>query len=125
MPVAFEHPTFVLSEEQVDGRTRIVTVTGELHVTTAPSFGRELARLLADEPPGLVLDLSGVEYIDSTGLGVLLNCLRRVDRHGGRLALVVTNPTVLRLFQITNMDDTFVICDSRRNALAAIHAAAT
>ena len=53
--------------------------------------------------------MSGVEFIDSTGLSALLNGLRLVTQKRGRLALVCANPTVLRLFEITKLDGTFDI----------------
>jgi anti-sigma B factor antagonist len=64
-----------------------------------------------------------VEFIDSTGLSVLLNGLRRVNRQRGRMALVCTNPTVLRLFEITRLDATFDIHPSREAALSAVRSA--
>ena len=67
-----------------------------------------------------MLDLTDVEFIDSTGLSVLLNGLRRVTRQRGRLALVCTNPTVLRLFEITRLDSTFDIFADRAAALAHV-----
>ena len=51
---------------------------------------------------------------------MLLNGLRRVTRQHGRMALVATNPTVLRLFEITRLDSTFDIHTSRADALAAV-----
>jgi len=90
-----------------------------------------LARSKPDLPPALdaviaggdakiVLDLSAVEFIDSTGLSVLLNGLRQVNQRKGRMALVCTNPTVLRLFQITSLDVTFAICSDRATAIASV-----
>ena len=64
--------------------------------------------------------MTSVEFIDSTGLSVLLNGLRLVTQVQGRLALVCTNPTVLRLFQITNLDSTFDIFDERPPAVAHV-----
>lgn len=64
--------------------------------------------------------MSGVEFIDSTGLSVLLNGLRLVTQMQGRMAVVCANPTVLRLFQITSLDDTFDIFDDRANAVAHV-----
>jgi anti-sigma B factor antagonist len=69
-----------------------------------------------------VIDLSGVEFIDSTGLSVLLNGLRRVTRAQGKMALVISNPTVLRLFEITRLDSTFDIYSTREAALAGVQA---
>ena len=70
-----------------------------------------------------MLDLSAVEFIDSTGLSVLLNGLRRVVAAHGRMAIVCANPTVLRLFQITSLEKTFDIFASRPAAFAFVQAA--
>jgi anti-sigma B factor antagonist len=122
--VTFAEPRFELQEEALDERTHLITVTGEIHVSTAPEFSRRLNEAIESGKTQVVLDLSGVEFIDSTGLSVLLNGLRRVTRRGGRMALVCTNPTVLRLFVITRLDSTFKILGSREEALAAVQAPA-
>ena len=70
----------------------------------------------------LVLDFTRVEFIDSTGLSVLLNGLRRLTRRNGALSVVCTNPTVLRLFEITRLDSTFDIHDTRDDALRTARA---
>lgn len=72
-----------------------------------------------------MLDLSDVSFIDSTGLSVLLNGLRRVTRMQSRLALVCANPTVLRLFEITRLDSTFDILPTRDEALERVRRPAT
>ncbi len=115
--VSFESPQFHLAEEQHDAETRVIAVTGEIHVTTAPEFSERLKDAGAAGTRGVVIDLSGVEFIDSTGLSVLLNALRRVTRGGGRMSLVISNPTVLRLFEITKLDSTFDIQSTREAAL--------
>jgi anti-sigma B factor antagonist len=118
--VAFAEPRFHLSEEDVDARTHLIAVAGEIHVSTAPEFSRLLSAAIGGGKTQVVLDLSAVEFIDSTGLSVLLNGLRRVTRRGGRMAIVCSNPTVLRLFVITRLDSTFTIVGSRREALEAV-----
>ena len=118
--MAFAEPRFELSEEDLDDRTHIIAVSGEIHVSTAPDFSRLLNDAIGRGKTAVVLDLSDVEFIDSTGLSVLLNGLRRVTRAHGRMALIVTNPTVLRLFQITRLDSTFDIAGSRAGALAIV-----
>jgi anti-sigma B factor antagonist len=118
--LAFAEPRFELSEEDLDDRTHIIAVSGEIHVSTAPDFSRLLNDAIGRGKTAVVLDLSDVEFIDSTGLSVLLNGLRRVTRAHGRMALIVTNPTVLRLFQITRLDSTFDIAGSRAGALAIV-----
>jgi anti-sigma B factor antagonist len=118
--MAFAEPHFRLSEENVDDKTHVIVVSGEIHVSTAPEFSRLLNDAIGEGKTQVVLDLSAVEFIDSTGLSVLLNGLRRVTRCGGRMALVCTNPTVLRLFVITRLDSTFLILGTREAALAAV-----
>jgi anti-sigma B factor antagonist len=118
--VAFTEPEFQLVEEDVDGRTHVITVSGEIHVSTASEFSRRLNAAIARGMTGLVLDLTPTEFIDSTGLSVLLNGLRKVTRQRGRMALVCTNPTVLRLFEITRLDSTFDIHPNREAAIESV-----
>ena len=120
--MAFAEPQFELSEEDVDERTHIIAIAGEIHVSTAPRFSVLLDDAIGRGKTAVVLDLSDVDLIDSTGLSVLLNGLRRVTRQRGRMALVCTNPTVLRLFEITRLDATFDIQASREDALTAVQA---
>jgi len=113
-------PHFELSEESSGTGAHIVNVSGEIHLTTAPRFAELLTNAIDSGETAVVLDLSAVEFIDSTGLSVLLNGLRHVERSHGRLALVCTNPTVLRLFEITKLDATFDILGDRAAAIARV-----
>ena len=122
--MSFASPQFELDDEQLDADTRVISVSGEIHVTTAPEFSQRLNDAIASGTRNVVIDMSGVEFIDSTGLSVLLNGLRRVTRAEGKLSLVVSNPTVLRLFEITRLDTTFDIQPSRDAALARVRDAA-
>jgi anti-sigma B factor antagonist len=120
--VAFTEPEFQLREEDLDRRTHVITVSGEIHVSTAPEFQRRLDTAISRGKTAVVLDLSETEFIDSTGLSVLLNGLRRVTRQRGRMALVCTNPTVMRLFEITRLDTTFDIHQTLEDALRTARA---
>ena len=122
--MSFGSPQFELTEEQCDADTRVISVVGEIHVTTAPEFSTRLNEAVASGTRGMVIDMSRVEFIDSTGLSVLLNALRRVTREEGMLSLVITNPTVLRLFEITKLDSTFDIHATRESALARVQSGA-
>jgi anti-sigma B factor antagonist len=122
--LSFAEPTFQVTERDVDDRTTIVSVAGEIHVSTAPEFSGLLTALIEAGRTRLVLDLTDVVFIDSTGLSVLLNALRRVTRAGGGMSVVCTNPTVLRLFEITRLDSTFAIHADVEAALAQVQAAA-
>jgi anti-sigma B factor antagonist len=120
--VSYLPPTFDLTVENIDDRTAVVVVRGEIHLATAPQFSEELNRVIAEGRTRVVVDLTAVGFVDSTGLSVLLNALRRITRAEGSLVLVCTNPTVLRLFEVTRMDTTFVIVDTRERALEHVRA---
>jgi len=113
-------PHFELGEESPSDGAHIIRVSGEIHVSTAPEFAQRLSSAIDNGKTAIVLDMSGVEFIDSTGLSVLLNGLRLVTQMHGRMAIVCTNPTVLRLFQITNLDETFDIFADRPQAIAHV-----
>jgi anti-sigma B factor antagonist len=115
-------PSFASSVELLDDRTAVITARGEIHLATAPDFSERLNAVIADGHVAVVVDLTEVGFIDSTGLSVLLNALRRITRAGGTLVLVCTNPTVLRLFAVTKMDSTFPIVGSRDEAVALARA---
>ena len=116
-------PHFELSSEAVDARTHVIHVKGEIHVSTAPEFAQRLDEAISQDAPAIVLDLTAVEFIDSTGLSVLLNGLRRVTRVRGSMILACANPTVLRLFEITKLDSTFDIVPSCDEAIARLRQA--
>ena len=116
-------PHFELSSESHGARTHVIHVKGEIHVTTAQEFSQRLDDAISQDATAVVLDLTEVEFIDSTGLSVLLNGLRKVTRQRGRMALVCTNPTVLRLFEITRLDTTFDIEPTLQAALQRVGSA--
>lgn len=116
-------PHFELTEEDSVTGTHIINVRGEIHVQTAPRFAARLTDALEKGKTAIVLDLTHVEFIDSTGLSVLLSGLRQVVAAHGRMALVCANPTVLRLFEITSLDSTFDIFADRPTAFAYVQAA--
>lgn len=122
--MSFAEPRFRTQERAIDATTAVIAVDGEIHLSTAPELSQVLAAALDAGRTRLVLDLSGVMFIDSTGLAALLTSLRRITRVNGALALVCTSPTVLRLFEITNLTSTFAIYDAVEPALQAVAAQA-
>lgn len=118
--MSFASPSFQLDEQAIDDDTHLIAVRGEVHVSTAPEFSDRLNDAIATGKSGVVIDMTDVAFIDSTGLSVLLNALRRVTRQQGTLALAVSNPTVLRLFEITRLDSTFDILPDRDAAIARV-----
>ncbi len=82
----------------------VVNVYGELDVATSPDLRELLIRLVGDGANRLVLDLEGVDFLDSTGLGTIISVLKRARTHGGDLRLVCTQARITRLFEITGLD---------------------
>ena len=115
MPV----PQLKVTESDVDDHTHVLALRGELDVATVPRLADPLRDVIAAGKTAVVIDLGELTFLDSTGLMVLLNGLRRVVRQGGNLAIVCTNPTVLRLFDITGTKTTFTVVESRDEAMAA------
>jgi len=107
-----------LSTREVDGTT-IVAVGGEIDVYTAPKLRDRITGLVADGVYKIVIDMEAVEFLDSTGLGVLVGGLKKVRAHDGSLELICTQDRLLKIFRITGLAKVFVIHDSADGALAA------
>lgn len=98
-----------IAVERQDGVTRL-DVAGELDLATAPALGEAVAGLLAaGEPLTLVLDLSEVSFLDSSGLGALLQARAEVLAAGGRLTLARVQPGPRRVIAIAGLASTFGI----------------
>jgi anti-sigma B factor antagonist len=101
---------------EAKGEVTVVHVSGDLDVYTAPRLKETLDKALAGNR--LVLDLSSVEFIDSTALGVLVGALQLSQSSGGDLRLVVGDPFLLKVFRITGFDGMFSIYPQLEDALA-------
>lgn len=100
------------------GDKTVVSVSGEIDVYTAPKLRERITALVADGHFHLVIDLTGVDFLDSTGLGVLVSGLRKVRLHDGSLSLVCTADRLLKVFKITGLEKVFAIHASEQGALA-------
>ncbi len=108
---------FTVTSATQDDRS-IVTVVGELDIHAAPRL-QEALDVVLDRQDAVVVDLSGVPFIDSTGLGVLVTTLKRVREGGGSLDVVAAAPRVLKVFAITGLDVVIPMHASLAEALAA------
>ena len=107
-----------LATNEVDGAT-IIAVGGEIDVYTAPKLRDKITELVADGVYDIIVDMEAVEFLDSTGLGVLVGGLKKVRAHDGSLQLICTQDRLLKIFRITGLAKVFVIHDSADGALAA------
>ena len=81
----------------------VIAVSGEIDVYTAPKLRERLIGLVEAGSYQLIVDMEGVEFLDSTGLGVLVGGLKRVRAHDGWIDLVCTQGRILRIFRITGL----------------------
>lgn len=108
--------------EQLKGAAgwSVASVAGELDVATAPKLREQLLAGIAEHGPRLVLDLSDVGFLDSTGLGVIVGVLKRVRSLGGDLRLVCPGENVRRVFEITALDRTMPLAASVEAVVAEV-----
>ena len=107
-----------LATNEVDGAT-IIAVGGEIDVYTAPKLRDKITELVSAGVYDIIVDMEAVEFLDSTGLGVLVGGLKKVRAHDGSLELICTQDRLLKIFRITGLSKVFVIHDSADGALAA------
>ena len=104
---------------RTEGDRTVVEVGGEIDVYTAPKLREQLVDLVADGKYHLIVDMERVDFLDSTGLGVLVGGLKRVRAHDGSLRLVCTQERILKIFRITGLTKVFPIHSSVDEAVNA------
>ena len=101
------------------GGSTVVAARGEVDVATAPALRDGIDKAVDDGGGAVVVDLTGVTFIDSTGLGVLIGGRKRCIDAGRELRVVVTEPRILKVFEITGLTELFAIHGSLTPALEA------
>ena len=110
----------VFEDETVDGSTHAIAVNGELDMSNAGALLRRIEEVLADGRARIIVDLSGVTHLDSSGLAALISAHQRaVERRRG-LALVVGTQAIRRTLEIRGVRDLFEIAETREQALEAL-----
>lgn len=98
----------------------IVVPNGDIDFSRSPTLRVELMRVLEDQnPPRLVIDLSAVGYMDSSGVATLVETMQCQRKQGHKLVLCNMQPKVKSIFQIARLDLVFMICDSTGSAVQA------
>lgn len=100
------------------GGFSVVEARGEIDVYTAPRLRDQLVELVDAGHYDIVVDMRGVQFLDSTGLGVLVGGLKRVRQHDGSLRLVCTQERIVKIFRITGLTKVFPIHASLEEAIA-------
>jgi len=97
----------------------VIDVAGTIDIYTAPRLRELLIDLVSTDNCQLIVNMDQVEFLDSTGLGVLVGALKRVRAHDGSLDLVCTRERILKLFRITGLTKVFGIHETVDQAIAA------
>jgi anti-sigma B factor antagonist len=110
--------SYTLEHDPIDAG-HLIAIAGEMDIASTPELSTVL--LIAAGSPGslVVLDLAGVEFIDSTALGTLLKAGEEIESAGKRLRVVCAEGPVRRLLEMTNLTNRFQVCPTRDDALAA------
>ncbi len=116
---------FEASASENENGVRVIEVRGELDLSTAPDLEGPLAEATAAEDGSVLLDLSDCEFIDSTGIALIVRAWQRVDgRSGnggsGRVVLCCHNEQVRRVLEVTGLEQLITIFATRDQALAAL-----
>ena len=107
---------FKMDMRTVDEKLPIIELEGEVDVYTAPQLKQQVIGVLESGAKELVVDLTKVDYLDSTALGVLIGGLKRMREVDGNMVLVCPSPRIRRVFEITGLDKIFDIFNSQEDA---------
>lgn len=107
-----------VSTSTVESAT-VVAATGELDLHTAPDLDRALKQATQDQASLLVVDLSGVDFMDSTGLSTIVAAVAAARGYGGKIAVVATSAKIMKVFTLTGVDQQVGIYSSVNEASAS------
>jgi anti-sigma B factor antagonist len=111
-----------LNTRTINDQTSLIDLEGEVDVYTAPQLKQQIITLLDSGVKHVVVNLSAVDYLDSTALGVLIGGLKRLRERNGTLDLICPNQRIKRIFEITGLDKIFDIYAAEEEALAKAQA---
>ena len=100
----------------------VLAVTGEIDIYTAPLFKQAVVNLVSEGNDAVVIDLTGVTFMDSSGFGTLLGATRRLRPAGGGLFLAGPNNTIQRMLRLTRLDSIMQIFPTVQEAVDALKA---
>lgn len=106
----------LMIETRLMGETPVLDLTGEVDSYNSPRLREKMVALIDEGKPDLVINLAGVDYIDSTGLGTLVGGLKRASEKGGTIRIVCPNEQIYKVFNITGLVKVFPIFSSEQDA---------
>ncbi len=116
--------SFRVTDEMVGDVVQLVRVQGYVDFDAAPELKRSIVGLIEEGRRNFVVDLSEAGFIDSTGIGVLVGALKRLQDLDGSLAVVCPSEDMLNLFRVVGLEDVVPVYRAREHALSALAQAA-
>ena len=113
-------PEFAIIEQGSEAGHYVIAARGEIDLFTAPELKKVITEVIENGERRVAIDLSEVSFLDSTALGVLIGAVKRLRSRGGALAVVNTDSSIAKTFEITGLDQIFTIVASRTEALEAL-----
>lgn len=109
--------TLVVKVENRDGAV-IVRPAGDIDLSGSPTLRQEIRKVTTDKPARLIIDLSGVPYMDSSGVATLVEAMQIARRNNTKLILCALQVKVRSIFEIARLDTVFTIVDTVETALS-------
>jgi len=100
----------------VDGTT-ILSPMGEIDLSRAPSLRTHISAVQAKRPRRLIIDLTAVPYMDSSGVATLIEAMQTARRSGGKLVLCALQEKVRSIFEIARLETVFTIVNTTDEGL--------
>lgn len=107
------------------GAVDILSCRGEIDLSSAPQLRAALEPVFEAAQPQLLMDLSGVSFMDSTGIGIIVNALNRLREGNGKCAFCGAGPRVHRILQIAGLINALPLYETRAEALESLEALQT
>lgn len=112
--------TFLVDADMLDDGIHELRVTGELDQATVPDLEGPLTAAIDSDAHGILVNLTDCEFIDSTGLGLLVNARERVNDNSRHFGVCCPHEQVRRLLEITGIDQTIDLHETRDAALESL-----
>ena len=97
----------------------IISLEGEIDLHESPNVRESLRPLIENKVPRIYIDMTGVNYIDSSGLAVLIDAMQRIANYGGKFGLINIRPAVRTVLEIARLDQVFRLYPDRASAVSA------
>ncbi len=109
-----------VSLRQVNDGISVIDLEGDFDLYSSPKAREVLLQLAKDKVPAVIVNLDKVGYMDSSGIATLIEALRALDKHGGRLILAGLNAKTMEVIKLARLEKVFEIRDNEEQAIASL-----